>query len=333
MITGLNCGQISHYLHMNYGNITGLPAEVLKEIQAVTPSRLLQNQRQSGEKSNYWNLHEKGYGEHDNTITDWAQLYSKHNNFFKQLTFAFQTLRKNRNWIFNQFDNISPRSYLYDAIEIYKQTGGKTFAFTFNSHMPYLGSCTLNQSIDSLKFVSKNTNLISVELENETYFADHIIGSNNAKDFEPKIDRYIQYLENEVVPAITAVVGMQMPLGISICDGRIEKFRYWNEKVGMLYARLTARGHDVFLVPHLYTQGYNSSSIIEEFLYQTECTPNNIPMRITEYNAHSDAGNCNQNKALEYINLFNRVMSQYTVDATYYHSLYTIKGAHFSFVK
>lgn len=333
MITGFNLGQISHYMHMHNGNIVGLPSGVLQEIINNTPYRLLQHHRQSGTMSNYMNLHERGYGEHDHTISDWTQLYSKHNNIFKQLAFTFNVLRKNRAWIFKQFEYISPRSYLYDAVEMYRQTGGRTMAFTFNSHMPHIGYCSLEQSLASLKYIADNTHLISVELENESYFADHITGSNNAKDYIPMIDRYIQYLEAKVVPAVVTVVGKAMPLGISICDNRISKFKYWNSQVAELYRRLTAKGYNVFLVPHLYTQGYGAVSIMEEFIYQTEGVDVHLPMRVTEYNADSEVGNCNQTEALEYIDRVNEMLSQYNVQATYYHSLYTVRGAHFSYVK
>lgn len=335
LIIGFNTGQISHYSHMRNAGIIGLTKDEYTTINKVASKDLRQNLRSSGTVSNYQNLHEIGYGTHDNTINDWSQLYSKHNNVFKQLGFLIKTMQKNRTWIFNQFDKISPRSYLYDIVDIYNKTEAETMAFTFNSHMPFVGHCTMEQSLASLNYIKANTNLISVELENETYYADYIVGNNNAKDHVPKIDKYIKYLEFEVVPSVTSVVGKDMPLGISINLGTtVQKFNYWNKEVIALYERLTAKGYDVFLVPHFYFDDYTYKTVSSELYRQLSTIPNDIPLRITEYNTDSKAGNANQAETIAFIEMFNKACERYPqIKATYYHSLMTEQGAHFSYIK
>jgi hypothetical protein len=321
MIAGFNMGSMSHKLHSKYGNILGIPDVELKKIKAVTPVDFLEHHRLYGTMGNYSNLHEPGYGIHDNMIVQWGELYTARNNFLNRMNFTLQVLRKNRDWIFNQFGKISPESYLYDAVEIYKQTNAKTMAFSFNSHMPFIKWCTLAQSLESLKFVHTNTNVISIELENETYFADYIVGSNSASDHEPKIDKYIDYLENTVVPAIVKTIGKNIPLGISIANPSVAKFRYWNRRVVELYKRLTSLGLSVFLVPHIYPKSYTLVDFMTEFFNQIEGLPSDIRFRITEFNADPAAGKCSQNEALEYFKMVISEMSKYNVDGAYYHTL------------
>lgn len=331
---GFNWGQMFHYITLQHGKQTGLPPKIVDEILAVTPRDLLDNVRFSGTMSNYMNLHEPGYGTHDNTITLWQQLANKRLSLTQRLVFSKDLLLKNRANIFKALSSQVDQSYLYNCVEAYRQLGCKTMAFTFNSHMPYLGHCTLEQSIESLRFIRDNTNLISVELENETYLADYIIGDQGS--FENNINRFLDYIESKVVPAVVTVVGRQMPLGLSICAENSPKFRYWNKAVIRLARRLKSKGLEIFLTPHVYAEGYSRQEIVKELVKQTQANfREDFQLRVTEFNVLPESGNCNQEEVKQFINDFEAEtkLNPFITPAIYYHSLYTVRGAHFSFVK
>lgn len=335
MIKGFNLGQIFHFISMQHPKCLGLPPVVVNEIHQVTPRSLLDNVRFSGTMSNYMNLKELGFGQHDNTITMWTQLSNRRHNLLQRLQFAANLILKRRAQLFSSLQPWVEKSYILDVVELYRQLGCKTMAFTFNSHMPYINHCSLEDSIESLKYIKDRTNLISVELENETFFAEYIIGTNSPTDYEKKIDQFINYLEFVVTPAVLKVTGKNMPIGLSVCDNRTSKFRYWNSSISKLADRLKSQGVKVFLVPHIYSSSYTANSIANELDFQAAHFMGKFELRITEFNAVSEAGNCGQEMALDYINIFEKVCQSNhpQVSAIYYHSLYTVKGAHFSFVK
>lgn len=334
LITGFNYGQISHYAHRKTAGILGLTESDYKLVNSVIPQAMRENVRCSGTVSKYQNIHEPGNGTHDNMIVGWSELYTAHNNFFARMNFAMKVFAKNRTWIFDQFNEISPRSYIYDQVEIYHRTGGKTFAFTFNVDMPYVGWCTLQQSVNSLKYVYENTNVISVEVGNEPYFDGWLFGSKS-KEYEPKMDAYIQYIENQAVPAIQSVVGKSIPIGIPINNASTAQVhKYWTKKAIELYYKLTAKGIKVFLVPHIYTDGYDEASIRKGISDELKGLDSSIEIRITEYNVDIKAGNTTQQGAFDYFNRFNKVASEYKqIRATYNHCILDYKGMHYSFIK
>jgi|GEM_PF-2836976 len=335
MTTGFNWGQMFHYITLQYNKQSELPKPVADMIRSVAPEAWLENVRFSGTYSNYMNLDQAGYGQHDNTLPLWAQISNQKQNPLQRIQFTLNVLLKNRAAIFKSLAPYVSQSYLYNLVATYHQLGCKTMAFTFNSHMPYIKYCKLSESIKSLEYVHKNTNLVSLELENETYLAGYIVGSKNKKDYEPKINAFLSFLEKEAIPAITSVIGKNIPLGISIVDERIAKYKYWNNAVMQLRERLIKNGYTVFLVPHVYTAGYTQKNITEELDYQinSKSAPD-CRLRITEFNADSSAGNCSQDEAINFIKRFQEVATERkNIDAIYYHSLYTQKGAHFSFVK
>lgn len=334
LIQGFNYGQISHYAHRQTAGILGLTDSDYKIFNSVIPLAMRENVRCSGTVSKYQNIHEPGNGTHDNMIVNWSELYTSHNNFFARMNFAMKVFAKNRSWIFDQFNEISPRSYIYDQVEIYHKTGGKTFAFTFNTDMPYVNWCTLDQSVASLKYVYENTNVITVELGNEPYFDGWLFGSK-AKEYEPKMDAYIQYLEQKAVPAIQGVVGKSIPIGIPINNASTAQVhKYWTKKAIELYYRLTAKGIKAFLVPHIYTTGYDEASIRKGISDELKGIDSSIEIRITEYNADIKAGKTTQQGAFDYFNLFNKVASEYKqIRGTYDHCALDNRDMHYSFIK
>lgn len=332
MIAGFNTGQMHHYISLKYGAVTKTPKRVINDIKKVVPQDLLENVRSTGTVANYQNLHEVGYGSYKNTAPLWGQLVSQRGSFMDKLKFLMYAITKNEKAIMDMGRRHVTQPYLISMVEDYKQLGCKTMAFTFNSHMPFLGHCRLDQSVTSLEYVDEHTNLISIELENETYFDQDIIG--DSKTYKKKIDDFIIYLESQVVPAITQAVGKNIPLGISFCNSKVIQYRYWRQSVLALAKRLKSKGYEVFVVPHIYSHGYDTQAIMDEINYELDgVSAADIKIRITEYNAHSSAGNCSQNEALDYIDRFIKVCKHKGISAAYYHSLYTVPGAHFSFVK
>lgn len=336
LITGFNYGNMAHYSHVRNKGILGLTTAEYKTINTVIPIEKRKNVRSSGTVSNYQNINEIGNGTCDYTITWWGQEFSSHNNIFKRLEFTKKVFANDRDWIFKQFGNITDRSFIYDQVEIYKNTGGQTFAFTFNSHMPFIGWTTLDESIKSLEYVKANTNLISVELENESYYIDYITGfGNSAKVYEPNIDDYLKYLEFTVIPEVQKVAGRTMPLGISINNASTSaKHKYWTAKVLDLYDRLTSRGYNIFLVPHIYTSGYDEASIRTAFDLELKTLPKNVKVRITEFNVDAKVGTTNQANTNKFFDLGIKIAKEYPqVDALYYHAMYENKGNVYSFIK
>lgn len=335
LIQGFNWGQIFHFHTMEYKNSIELNSEIVKLITDKVPKERYENVRFSGTMSNFMNLNELGYGTSDYTGTLWAQLNNQLNSLGQRIAFTFNLLF-NKAKALSSVHRFVDESYLVNMVNSYKQLDCKTMAFTFNSHMPYMGETDLSQSLKSLQYIKDNTNLISLELENETYFASYIIGNSNLrKDAEPKIKAYFDYL-NSIFPYIIKIVGKDMPIGISIHNGSVQKFRVWNEYAYQFALNKKSEGYDMFLIPHIYLDGYTNDDItkgLEDVMYINVAK---LPIRITEWNTDSKAGNLDsQIEVDDFYRRFNEIVEKIypNADATYYHTLWSKKGAHFSYIK
>ncbi len=332
MINGFNWGQMFHYITLAHNKQSGLPQSLLKQIKDKVPPKMYRHVRFSGTMSNYMNLSESAYGESEYTATMWQQLSNQKHNLLQRLQFLVWMLTGNRKQVVKSLVKWVDKSYLYNLTEAYRQLECETMAFTFNSHMPYMNECDLKESLDSLKYIRDNTNLISVELENETYYADYIVGkSNKAEDARPHIEQFFRYLHDEVLPAVRKVIGDHIPVGISVTDERVGKHKVWNE-----YARKFAKNNkNIFLAVHVYTGGYEDRHIKDSLDYEMSHLDPSIPVRITEWNAESAAGNLlQQAKVKDFTDRFSLIAKdKYGVEHTYYHTLWTKTGAHFSYIK
>lgn len=333
---GFNYGQIYSYIASQYGAQKELPKEVVQLINDNVPSQYLENARFSGTMSNYMNLHELGYGEHPEVYGQWTMLKNRL-NAKQKLNLTVLTLRGNMGGIVDLLKSNVSQSYIYNFVNSVKQLGVKNVEFTFNSHMPYRGLHNLSQSLQSLNYIYQNTNLTHVELENETYLADYICGTanNNEKKSKEIIQPFYDYLERFVVPAIYQVIPKSIPIGLSITDHSNQKRKAYNAIVKATADRLIKQGYNIYLAPHFYFSNTDEKTIRKEIKEVIDIFGNGYKYRMTEFNLDSDKFNrkLSQTETIEFIERVRKIASEFNIDAIYYHTIYTQKGAHFSFVK
>ena len=333
---GFNYGQIYSYIASQYGAQKELPKEVVKLINDNVPSQYLENARFSGTMSNYMNLHELGYGEHPEVFGQWTMLKNRLNAKDK-LNLTVLTLRGNMGGIVDLMKSNVPQSYIYNFVNSVKQLRVKNVEFTFNSHMPYRGLHNLAQSLQSLNYVYQNTNLTHVELENETYLADYICGTenNNEKKSKESIQPFYDYLERFIVPAIYQVIPKSIPIGLSITDHSNQKRKAYNKIVKATADRLINQGYSVYLAPHFYFTNTDEKTIRKEIKEVIGIFGSGYKYRVTEFNLNSDKfkRKLSQNETIEFIERVRKIASEFNIEAIYYHTIYTQRGAHYSFVK
>ena len=335
-IVGFNYGQLYSYIASQYGAQKELPKDVVQLINDNVPSEYLSHARFSGTMSNYMNLHELGYGEHPEVYGQWTMLQNRLNSK-QRLNLLVMGLRSDMRGIIDLMKSNVPQSYIYNFVNSVKQLGVKNVEFTFNSHMPYRGLCNLAQSLQSLNYVYQNTNLTHVELENETYLADYICGTanSNEKKSAEKIQPFYDYLERFVVPAIYQVIPKDIPIGLSITDHSNQKRRAYNKIVKETADKLINQGYIVYLAPHFYFSNTDEKTIRKEIKEVIDIFGSDYKYRITEFNLNSDKfkRKLSQSETIEFVERVRKIASEFNIEAVYYHTIYTQRGAHYSFVK
>lgn len=326
---GFNWGQMFSYIAFKNGYQGDIPSKLFQKIKKVAPNDWIENARFSGTLSNYMNIHELGYGEHKETFQQWLP-FSKRVNILQKVQFLLATLTGDDKKIINMSERFVMHSYLINFANTCKQLGVKDVSFTFNSHSPFRGFCTLEKSLDSLRYIKDNTPLKAIELENEGYFAEYI--------WRERLDEYFDFLESEVVPNIIKIVGKDFPLGIPIAPDNITpRYKRWNNKAIKLYESLKAKGHNPFFVVHAYINNVDKKGIEFELTSLIDFLPKGAEIKITEFNLRSDSKNRDklkkQENTIDFISIFAEVAKEMGIKEVYYHSLLTSEGVHFSFIK
>lgn len=333
---GFNYGQLYSFVANQYGSQKELPKDLIRLINDRVPSQYLENARFSGTMSNYMNLHELGYGEHKEVWDQWTMLQNRL-NVKQKLDLLVLALRGDMKGVVKMFSSFVPQSYVYNFVNTTKQLGIKNVEFTFNSHSPYRGLCNLAQSLQSLNYVYQNTNLTHVELENETFFATYIVGTANSNEKKSRetIQPFYDYLERTVVPSIYQVIPKSIPIGLSIARNDNAKFRAYNKIVKETTDKLIAQGYSVYLAPHFYFSGTDEKTIRKEIKDVIDIFGNGYRYRMTEFNLDSDKfkKKLSQIETIEFVERVRKVASEFNIDAVYYHTIYTQRGTHYSFVK
>ena len=328
MTIGFNIGQMQHFASMANKGIADLTPAQIKKILQVTPKDWLTSMRYSGTFSNTMNLNEIGFGVQDNVVPLWTQLYGKlYPSFIDKLKMIKWTMTKDYKSIDNALRKFINKSYIENMHTFYTKMKAENFHFTFNSHTPFLKKCSLEDSLETLKYVKDNFNLKTVELENETYLSDYLTGGQKAP-FMANIDAFIKYLDLTVIPAIREIVGEEVEIGVSMCQPHNKVWKYWRSK-----ALLLADKHNLFLAPHIYIKKNTEIEMLNELNNElSELQDYNI--YITEFSTLPEAGTMSQEQ--EYI--FMRKFSEYAetksnIKGVFKHTLYTPQTNHYSFVK
>ena len=331
MTIGFNIGQMQHFLAMSQKGNADLSSAQTKKIIENTPKDWLDNLRFSGTMSNTMNLSKICYGEDENALMLALQLHKKlYPGLLDQLKLAVWALTGNDTAVLNNVKKKVPNSYLYNMRTAYQQLKSKNFYFTFNSHMPYLKRCTLDESLTSLKFVADNFNLKTVELENETYMSDYLT-SGLKGNYEKNIDNYFLYLEKEVIPKILLLAG-NIPLGISYCKPSNKMWKYWRLKAVDFATRMKRLEIDIFLVPHVYLDSTSDIEIIDTLSQELKDTAGHDVM-ITEFGTNSSAGKMSQDEEIDFIQRFAHYAQIRGVKGVFKHTLFVPQSNHFSFIK
>lgn len=355
-LKGFNWGQMFSFVNEQYGSLDSLPSEVVDLIKVNVPYDYYQNARFSGTMSNYMNLHELGFGSHIEQFSQWQiltnRLPAKERNeiseavaktALKQMPLiglfvkGANTPEQNMDLLLSKTTQFTPTSFLVNFVNAVRQLSVKNVEFTFNSHMPYRGLHTLDQSLASLSYVYANTNLTHIELENETYLADYICGTanSNEKKSAQSIQPFYDYLERFVVPAIYQIIPKTIPVGLSITDHSNQKRRAYNAIVKETADRLIKQGYSVYLAPHFYFSNTDEKTIRKEIKDVIDIFGNGYKYRATEFNLNSDKfkRKLSQIETIEFIERVRKIASEFKIEAIYYHTIYTQQGAHYSFVK
>ncbi|MCZ2393391.1 MAG: hypothetical protein LC105_06025 [Chitinophagales bacterium] len=332
MIQGFNVGQMQHFLAMSQKGNADLTTAQVKKILQVTPKDWVEHLRFSGTMSNTMNLSKTGYGEDENALMLATQLHKYlYTGLLDRLKLMTWTLTGNTDAILGGVKKKVPNSYLINMATAFKQLKAKNFYFTFNSHMPFLGKCSLEESLASLKYVNDNFNLKTVELENETYMSDYLTGGVKG-NFIQNIDSYFIYLEKEVFPAILKITGADMPLGISICQAHNRAWRYWREKALDFAKRMTKLGINIFLVPHVYVDGFSDIAILDALNKELGDTKG-FDVMITEFGTTETTPTMTQDEEIDFYHRFSRFAEAKGVKGVFKHTLFIPQTNHFSFVK
>ena len=346
MKIGFNLGQIFTYIDSKYGKQKNIPIDLYNKIIKETSNEWLENIRFSGTLSNYMNVHELGYGEYPETFQQWNLLANRlpksdQNKITSEIaktalkkTLGFfgkaikaNTEEQNMKLLVDYTKQYVGSSYIVNFVETIKQLKSKNNSFTFNSHMPFRKLHTLEQSLSSLKYVKDRITISNIELENEGY--------DNAYIWEKHRDEYFKYLYDVIAPAITKIMGKNIPLGIPIAP-HDEWYRYaeWNRKALELANKLKQEGYNPYIVAHIYPS-INSNEELEKYVQFAANTAKGFDVRITEFNLSSDAKvKFSQEDTINFIKNFAKICSYYdNIVEIDYHSLWTQDGAHYSFIK
>lgn len=302
---GFNLGQMPKFAAIRFNQNGFVPDDFVEEIKKNTPKHRLEYVRFSGTLSNYMNLDFPGAGNSAVAQVENARVPSK-----------------------------PSVSWLECLVETAKQLKCRNVTFTINSHEPYLKRHQLEHSLRSLDYVAKNSNLIAIELENETYFSEEVLGYAGTPNILKKlllllkgidvsdagvrkrVNEYLDYLEKTVVPAIRAR-GYAQPLGIGthINDNQVSKI--WNQEV-------LKRKFYQFVVPHIYTTGYDEVSIKKDFKrYIDDVGIKGKDIRITEYGVQHDKVKTIWQTSSEVENFmltFEKVCKEYGITHSYLHT-------------
>lgn len=324
-INGFSWGTIFHNAQMAFENDGILTKEAIADIIKQAPPEVLKHARIGGSAIQTASLTEVGYGLQGGRWDAQLQLQKKK----QPLT-----------------------SYLVAAVELYKELRCETMCFTFNTHNPFLGYNDLQESINSLTFVRKGTNVVGVTLGNENYLAAHVIGAcgtpnaserinlagfwgafSNAKvnkALENKINAYLDYLEFTVVPAIRKS-GYTGDIGIDVHNNSAIGFKLWNQCV------LNRNFYD-FVTPHLYAEGDTMDAILKEFESHVEdlrLVQKRKRIWVTEYGI-SEKANVKMSTTGEvdiFMRKFNELFNKYGVERSYYHTLWNDRPTIYTYCK
>lgn len=322
---GFSLGTIHHNLQMESQNEGNPSKETLALIQEKIPPKMLQIIRNGGSAISTAVLKEPGYGLQGGRWDAQIKLQKKKEPVI---------------------------SYLYASAALYKSLGALSMCHTFNTHTPYLKINDLQDSIDSLLFMMKNTNVVGVTLGNENYLAAHILGANGTpsiperyqfaglwgmfsdqkvnKAFQKSIDKYLDYLEFTVVPAIRKS-GYKGKIGLDVHNQKTIGYRMWNESV-------LSRDFYDFLTPHLYVESDTDEAVDEEFKLHFDdlnLTQRGKEIWVTEFGISSKAyvklETIEQVEAL--INKFIIRFIKYGVLNGFWHTLYNKIPTIYTFIK
>ncbi len=323
---GFNLGQMPKFALLRFDSDGMISDEFVEKIKEVVPTERLQYVRFSGTLSNYMNIDFPGFGS--------APAAEAENMSFKKRPV---------------------KSYVSTLTMTANQLGAEYVTFAFNSHEPYLGRHELQNSMRSLQYVNENTRLIAIELENETWMSDEILGFTGTpnliqklilvlkgvdiseKGIRTRINKCLDYLEQEVVPAIRKA-GYTQPLGISVHVTDNITSRCWNQEVAR-------RNFYQFVTPHLYVKGTDEKSVRDTFRKSINEAGQRkgVEIRITEYGVDGSvkSGFSTMEDAEKFIRLFNKIAAEYGIRHTYFHTLWANgtdgKGRpvnnHFSYLK
>ncbi|MCO5230166.1 MAG: hypothetical protein M9958_03320 [Chitinophagales bacterium] len=332
MITGFNVGQMQHFLAMSQKGNADLTSAHVNKILKVTPKDWVENLRFSGTMSNTMNLNKIGFGDEYNASTMMVQLHKKlYPSFMDQLKLTSWALTGNTKAIFNNIEKKVDRSYLYNMNKAFEQLKAKNFYFTFNSHLPFMGKCSLDDSLASLKYVYDNFPLKTVELENETYMSDYLTGGVKG-NYIANIDSFFRYLEDTVVPEIQKIVGKEMPIGISFCKPANRAWKYWREEALRFAKRMKSKEVNIFLVPHVYLSGTSDVEILDA-LNQELADTQGYDVYITEFGTEETAPSLSQEQESDFMYRFSKFAQAKGVKGVFKHTLFVPQSNHFSFVK
>lgn len=329
MIRGFNIGQMQHFLAMSNKGNADLTAAQVKKILYVVPQ--VEDLRFSGTMSNTMNLGKIGYGEDENALMLAGQLHKKlYPSIIDQFKLALWSLTGNTKAILDGVKKKVPSSYIYNMENAYRQLKAKRFYFTFNSHMPFLKRCSLDDSLASLEFIHHRFDLKTVELENETYMSGYLTGGLQG-NYVKNIDDYFLYLEKEVVPKILLITG-NIPLGISWCRPSNKVWKYWRKKAIDFANRMEKLNIHIFLVPHVYVKGTSDVDILDALYQELEGTAG-FDVYITEFGTDSKFGAMTQAEEIDFYNRFANYAAMRGVKGVFKHTLFIPQNNHFSFVK
>lgn len=313
-IVGFNWGQIFHHLQLQYGNNGYAPEFFVKFLKDNYPESMLKNVRFSGTVSNYLLINKPGYNFLQNTVQ----------------------LR-------NQRKSEPTESYIYPFVDLYKKLGAETLSFTFNSHTPYLSGDPqdLESAFKTLEYVAENANLISIELENESYLYKTITGSSagtpnlmerieltgswvtagNMRLVEnamrARVNKYLDFVEQKIVPELRSEYP-GIPLGMSIAKTDNLRARIWTQEV-------LKRDFYDFLIPHLYYAGPEDQVSIDRWItdYMRTIQKSGVYYNVTEFNWNYNV-NKNGPSNLEQFrtNFFTALKNQSQIKDIYFHTIW-----------
>lgn len=230
------------------------------------------------------------------------------------------TPEQNMDLLVSKTIQFTPTSFLVNFVNAVRQLGVKNVEFTFNSHMPYRGLHTLEQSLASLSYVYENTNLTHIELENETYLADYICGTanSNEKKSAQSIQPFYTYLENTVVPAIYTIIPKSIQIGLSIINNSNAKRKAYNKNVKETADNLIKKGYKVYLIPHAYFDNYDDASIRKHLKAIIDQFGKGYSYRLTEFNLSSDSKiNLDQQQTIGFYERVAKIAKELGIDAVH----------------